>query len=127
MALTKIANDIRWLGSGPRGGLGEIRLPELQPGSSIMPGKVNPVIPESLLMICAQVIGHDGKTHAATHSLGVAVTAAEHLVAVEAVAWISATDGATAQLDASGIASSTPDRPWIRTVAASLHRKDTNP
>jgi fumarate hydratase, class II len=58
-ALTKIANDIRWLGSGPRGGLGEIRLPELQPGSSIMPGKVNPVIPESLLMICAQVIGHD--------------------------------------------------------------------
>jgi len=59
VALTKIANDIRWLGSGPRGGLGEIRLPELQPGSSIMPGKVNPVIPESLLMICAQVIGHD--------------------------------------------------------------------
>jgi fumarate hydratase class II len=59
VALTKIANDIRWLGSGPRGGLGEIRLPELQPGSSIMPGKVNPVIPESLVMICAQVIGHD--------------------------------------------------------------------
>jgi len=59
VALTKIANDIRWLGSGPRGGLGEIRLPELQPGSSIMPGKVNPVVPESVLMVCAQVIGHD--------------------------------------------------------------------
>ncbi len=59
VALTKIANDIRWLASGPRGGLGEIRLPELQPGSSIMPGKVNPVMAESLLMICAQVIGHD--------------------------------------------------------------------
>lgn len=59
VALTKIANDIRWLGSGPRGGLGELRLPELQPGSSIMPGKVNPVIAESLLMACAQVIGHD--------------------------------------------------------------------
>lgn len=59
VALTKVANDIRWLGSGPRGGLGEIRLPELQPGSSIMPGKVNPIIPESLLMICAQVMGHD--------------------------------------------------------------------
>ena len=59
IALTKIANDIRWLGSGPRGGLGEIRLPELQPGSSIMPGKVNPIIPESLLMVCAQVMGHD--------------------------------------------------------------------
>ncbi len=59
VALTKIANDIRWLGSGPRGGIGEIRLQALQPGSSIMPGKVNPVIPESVLMICAQVIGHD--------------------------------------------------------------------
>ena len=59
LALTKIANDIRWLGSGPRGAIGEIRLPGLQPGSSIMPGKVNPVIAESVLMICGQVIGHD--------------------------------------------------------------------
>ncbi|HEX5227764.1 MAG TPA: class II fumarate hydratase [Bryobacteraceae bacterium] len=59
VALTKIANDIRWLASGPRAGLGEIVLPETQPGSSIMPGKVNPVIAESLLMACAQVIGHD--------------------------------------------------------------------
>ena len=59
IALTKIANDIRWLGSGPRCGLGELRLPAIQPGSSIMPGKVNPVIAESLLMVCAQVVGHD--------------------------------------------------------------------
>jgi fumarate hydratase class II len=59
VALTKIANDIRWLGSGPRTGLGEIRIPALQPGSSIMPGKVNPVVAESLLMVCAQVIGYD--------------------------------------------------------------------
>ena len=59
VALTKIANDIRWSGSGPRCGLGELRLPEVQPGSSIMPGKVNPVIAESLLMVCAQVIGHE--------------------------------------------------------------------
>ncbi len=59
VALTKIANDIRWLGSGPRSGLGELKLPETQPGSSIMPGKVNPVIAESLLMACAQVIGYD--------------------------------------------------------------------
>ena len=59
IALTKIANDIRWLASGPRSGLGELKLPETQPGSSIMPGKVNPVIAESLLMACAQVIGHD--------------------------------------------------------------------
>jgi len=59
VALTKIGNDIRWLASGPRSGLGEIKLPETQPGSSIMPGKVNPVIAESLLMGCAQVIGYD--------------------------------------------------------------------
>jgi fumarate hydratase class II len=59
VSLTKIANDIRWMASGPRAGLAEIRLPELQPGSSIMPGKVNPVIPEALLMVCARVIGND--------------------------------------------------------------------
>jgi fumarate hydratase class II len=59
VALTKIANDVRWLGSGPRCGLGELHLPEVQPGSSIMPGKVNPVIAESVLMACSQVIGHD--------------------------------------------------------------------
>ena len=55
----KIANDLRWMGSGPRAGLGELLLPDLQPGSSIMPGKVNPVIPEALNMVCAQVIGND--------------------------------------------------------------------
>lgn len=59
VGLTKIANDIRWLGSGPRAGLGELKLPATQPGSSIMPGKVNPVIAESVLMVCAQVIGYD--------------------------------------------------------------------
>jgi fumarate hydratase, class II len=59
VSLTKIANDIRWLASGPRCGIGEIHLPDLQPGSSIMPGKVNPVMSEMLLMICAQVIGND--------------------------------------------------------------------
>jgi fumarate hydratase class II len=59
VSLMKIANDIRWLGAGPRCGIGEVRLPETQPGSSIMPGKVNPVIPESLIQVCAQVIGSD--------------------------------------------------------------------
>ncbi|HMB53647.1 MAG TPA: class II fumarate hydratase [Thermoanaerobaculia bacterium] len=59
VSLTKIANDLRWLASGPRCGIGEIDLPSLQPGSSIMPGKVNPVIPESVLMVAAQVIGND--------------------------------------------------------------------
>ena len=57
--LNKIANDIRLLASGPRTGLAEINLPDLQPGSSIMPGKVNPVLPEATLMVCAQVIGND--------------------------------------------------------------------
>src|SRR4051812_9046989 len=59
VALVKIANDLRWLGSGPRTGLAEIRLPDLQPGSSIMPGKVNPVIPEAVTQVGAQVIGND--------------------------------------------------------------------
>ena len=58
VALTKIANDLRWMNSGPLGGLGEVELPALQPGSSIMPGKVNPVIPEATMMACAQVMGH---------------------------------------------------------------------
>lgn len=59
VSLMKMANDLRWMNSGPLAGLGEIELPALQPGSSIMPGKVNPVIPEALAMVCAQVIGND--------------------------------------------------------------------
>src|SRR5262249_33915240 len=59
VSLTKIANDLRWMNSGPLAGLGEIALPALQPGSSIMPGKVNPVIPEAVTMVAAQVIGND--------------------------------------------------------------------
>ena len=59
VSLMKIANDVRWLSSGPRAGLGELALPEVQPGSSIMPGKVNPVIAEALTMVCAQVMGNN--------------------------------------------------------------------
>jgi fumarate hydratase class II len=59
VALTKIANDLRWMGSGPRTGLGEIRIPDLQPGSSIMPGKVNPVVCEAVTQVAAQVMGND--------------------------------------------------------------------
>ena len=59
VSLTKICNDIRWMGSGPNAGLGELHIPDLQPGSSIMPGKVNPVVPEAVLMVCARVIGND--------------------------------------------------------------------
>jgi len=59
VGLIKICNDLRWMSSGPSAGLAEIHLPDLQPGSSIMPGKVNPVLPEATLMVCAQVIGND--------------------------------------------------------------------
>jgi fumarate hydratase, class II len=59
VGLFKICNDLRWMGSGPTAGLGEIQLPDLQPGSSIMPGKVNPVLPEATMMVCAQVLGND--------------------------------------------------------------------
>jgi fumarate hydratase class II len=59
VSLNKIAEDIRWLGSGPRCGLGELKLPDLQPGSSIMPGKVNPVMSEMMVMVCSQVLGND--------------------------------------------------------------------
>jgi fumarate hydratase class II len=59
VSLTKINNDLRWMGSGPNAGLGELNIPDLQPGSSIMPGKVNPVIPEAVMMVCARVMGND--------------------------------------------------------------------
>ena len=65
VGLTKICNDLRWMASGPRTGLAEIALPDLQPGSSIMPGKVNPVIPEAVLMVAAQVTGNDATVAAA--------------------------------------------------------------
>ena len=65
VGITKICNDLRWMGSGPTTGLAEIHLPDLQPGSSIMPGKVNPVLPEATLMVCMQVIGNDATVTAA--------------------------------------------------------------
>ena len=68
VSLVKIANDIRWLASGPRCGIGEINLPSLQPGSSIMPGKVNPVIPEAVLQVAAQVMGNDTTITASGHA-----------------------------------------------------------
>ena len=67
VSLSKIANDIRWLSSGPRCGLGEIKLPSLQPGSSMMPGKVNPVIPEAIIQIAAQVVGNDAVVACSGH------------------------------------------------------------
>jgi fumarate hydratase class II len=70
ISLTKIANDVRWLASGPRCGIGEISIPATQPGSSIMPGKVNPVMSEMMLMVCAQVIGNDATIAFAGSGLG---------------------------------------------------------
>jgi fumarate hydratase class II len=69
ITLNKVANDIRWLGSGPRCGIGEISLPETQPGSSIMPGKVNPVMAEAVMQVCAKVVGNDATTAWAAASL----------------------------------------------------------
>ncbi|MFC3193712.1 class II fumarate hydratase [Marinicella sediminis] len=66
--LMKVANDLRWMNSGPLAGIGEIELPSLQPGSSIMPGKVNPVVPEAMAMVCAQVIGNDATVTVAGQS-----------------------------------------------------------
>ena len=66
IALQKIANDLRWLSSGPRAGLAELELPTVQPGSSIMPGKVNPVIPESVVQVVCQVLGNDAAISAAS-------------------------------------------------------------
>ncbi len=62
VSMQKIANDLRWMGSGPNAGLAELHIPDLQPGSSIMPGKVNPVVPEAVIMVCARVIGNDAAT-----------------------------------------------------------------
>jgi fumarate hydratase class II len=59
VSLTKINNDLRWMGSGPNTGIAELNIPDLQPGSSIMPGKVNPVVPEAVMMVCARVVGND--------------------------------------------------------------------
>ncbi len=69
VSLYKCATDIRWMGSGPRAGLAELRIPDLQPGSSIMPGKVNPVIPEAVSQVVAQVIGNDAISHGASAGL----------------------------------------------------------
>jgi len=95
VSLQKIANDIRWLGSGPRAGLGELALPEVQPGSSIMPGKVNPVIAESLIQVSAQVMGCDGAVAQAAQgsyfelNLMMPVAAHNILQAIELLASVS--------------------------------------
>ncbi|MCB1553923.1 MAG: class II fumarate hydratase [Xanthomonadales bacterium] len=93
VALMKIANDLRWMNSGPLAGLGEIELPALQPGSSIMPGKVNPVIPEAVCMVCAQVMGQHTATSLAGQSGSFQLNTMLPLVAngiLQSIAWLAA-------------------------------------
>ncbi|MFT4164717.1 MAG: class II fumarate hydratase [Microlunatus sp.] len=111
VSLNKIANDLRWMGSGPRAGLGEIALPDLQPGSSIMPGKVNPVLCEATTMVAAQVIGNDaavafsGATGAFELNVMLPVMARNLLESIRLVANVSrlladrCVDGITANVD----------------------------
>jgi fumarate hydratase class II len=107
VSLTKIASDLRWLGSGPRAGLGEVSLPSLQPGSSIMPGKVNPVIPESVLQVAAQVIGNDAAiTIAGSGGIGgnLQLNTMMPLIAYDLLQSIEILSGAAASLDRDCIA-----------------------
>ena len=101
VSLTKINNDLRWMGSGPNTGLGELHIPDLQPGSSIMPGKVNPVIPEATLMVCARVIGNDAT-----------------------IAWAGGT-GSTSPSRSWGRPSSNRSRSWPTSAASSRTRPST--
>jgi len=121
VSLTKICNDMRWMGSGPNAGLGELHIPDLQPGSSIMPGKVNPVIPEAVLMVCARVIGNDAtigwagasgsfELNVAIPVMGTALLESIRLLANSSVALADKTvDGLEANLErARALAESSP-------------------
>jgi fumarate hydratase class II len=121
VSLTKICNDLRWMGSGPNTGLGELQIPDLQPGSSIMPGKVNPVIPEAVLMVAARVIGNDAtiawagasgsfELNVAIPVMGTSLLESIRLLANSTMALADKTvDGLTANLDrARALAESSP-------------------
>jgi fumarate hydratase class II len=121
VSLTKICNDLRWMGSGPNTGLGELHIPDLQPGSSIMPGKVNPVIPEAVIMVGARVIGNDAtiawagasgnfELNVAIPVMGTALLESIRLLANSSVLLADKTvDGLTANLDrARAMAESSP-------------------
>lgn len=121
VSLTKICNDLRWMGSGPNTGLGELHIPDLQPGSSIMPGKVNPVVPEAVLMVAARVIGNDAtiawagasgsfELNVAIPVMGTALLESIRLLANSTTVLADKTvDGLTANLDrARALAESSP-------------------
>ncbi|NYD57868.1 fumarate hydratase class II [Nocardioides marinisabuli] len=119
VGLTKICNDLRWMASGPTTGLAEIHLPDLQPGSSIMPGKVNPVIPEATLMVCFQVVGNDAAVTAAGASGSFELNVAMPVIArnvLESVRLLAASSRVLAERTVDGI---TADAERMRTYAES--------
>jgi fumarate hydratase class II len=107
VSLMKIANDLRWMNSGPLAGIAEINLPALQPGSSIMPGKVNPVIPEAVCMVCAQVIGNDASISIAGQSGNFQLNVMLPLIAYNLLQSIELLSNASNQLADNAIASFT--------------------
>jgi len=119
VSLLKISNDLRWMNSGPLAGLGEIALPALQPGSSIMPGKVNPVIPEAVAMVCAQVIGNDASITLAGQSGNFQLNVMLPVVAYNLLQSIDLLAAAAAALGEKAVAGFSVNRDRIE---ASLHR-----
>ncbi|MFT5047100.1 MAG: fumarate hydratase class II [Porticoccaceae bacterium] len=119
VSLMKIANDLRWMNSGPLAGLGEIELPTLQPGSSIMPGKVNPVIPESSTMVAAQVIGNDATITLAGQSGNFELNVMLPLIATRLLESIALLDASARLLADKAIAGFTVNEPRLAVV---LHR-----
>ena len=119
VGLTKICNDLRWMSSGPTTGLAEIHLPDLQPGSSIMPGKVNPVLPEATLMVCFQVVGNDAAVAAAGASGSFELNVAMPVMArnvLESIRLLAAASRLLAERCVDGI---TADAERMRTYAES--------
>ena len=118
VSLLKIANDLRWMNSGPISGLAEISLPALQPGSSIMPGKVNPVIPEAVAMICAQAIGNDTTITIAAQSGAFQLNTMLPLIAWNLLSSIHLLSGAAEALGSKAIAGLTVNEDRLRELAA---------
>jgi len=118
IVLMKIANDLRWMNSGPVTGLAEISLPALQPGSSMMPGKVNPVIPEAVAMSCAHVIGNDAAIAVAAQAGNFQLNTMLPLIAWSLLSSIRILAGAARALETKAIAGFTVDRDRLAGLAA---------
>ena len=119
VSLTKICNDLRWMGSGPHAGLGEIQLPALQPGSSIMPGKVNPVVPEAVVQVCARVIGNDAACTAAAMTSTFELNTAMPLLGATLLESIRLLSNACRLLAEKTVTNITADREKLRSKAES--------